>query len=235
MSSALIPTRRAPNKDSSLWVNSAIAELAQLAGRAGCIASNQQRDQIHVRSSALHSWPVFTQKADLLPDGTSLSAQVAVDGGLLVGLAGSVAAEELPLSRVVLSSSGLAQFTPLRTDHRGRQHRAFRAARPGRRHSQEPDRVRQGGRWSARSACPARRRWRSCSAICRSGRMRSNSPTALLNALRRQRGRDHRPGQRQGAASSGSRPRRSRCRTTAARPTRHRLTLMTDNGTGAGA
>jgi len=83
-------------------------------------------------------------------------------------------AAELPPTRVVLSTSGVAQFNPFRTGIGGIDCRRCGAARSGRRCSEKLDGVRHGPARSARSACLARRRWANSFATCRSAPMLSN-------------------------------------------------------------
>ena len=91
-------------------------------------------------------------------------------------------AAELPLKRVALSTSGLAQFT-----HSG-QVAAGAPVELSVRLDQVDDLLKSLTIFDRRapsepSACPARRRSPSCSAICPFGPDALNSPTALLNAM----------------------------------------------------
>ena len=176
----------------------------------------------------MHSWPVFTQKADLLPDGTSLSAQVAVDGGRPGWIGwkrrgrGASAFARRPLHL------GACAIHALRIDYRGCQHRPFRAAPPGRRHSQKLDVLDKEGAVGA-VTLPGKTPLAELFRELPFGPDALKSPTDLLNAYVGSeveisgrvtaKGRVFRVETEEIALPNNG-----------GRSTRHRLTLMTDKG-----
>ena len=157
-----------------------------------------------------------------------LLRQALLPAALVVGLICGAKAAELPLARVVLSNSGLAQFTHAGTVAGGLQHRSRRAARPGRRHPQELDGVRRGGAVGAVSL-PGKAPLAELFRDLPFGPDALNSPTALLNALVGSeveiagnvsaKGRIFRVESEEIALPNNG-----------GTAQRHRLTLMTDNG-----